>query len=504
MTFHNEYEKVLNSVDLPFDFRLKLMATEGRPQTEFLSSVLAEFKTSKQLADMKISQRYYFNENDIQQRERFYIDRQGQPVSSKLLSNSRLPHAFLRKLTNQKINYLLAKDFIFRSSDNPEFIRELDNYFDADFKVTLNNLGDSAIKNGIGWLQVYYDANGKLKFKLIPSDEVIPFWKTSEHKELDAIVRFYKQEQYDLKGQKKYIEVVEYYDEKGVWIYKSTLNTPTGLWLESGPNPHFYANYFDTETNEDKKVGVRWNKIPFIPFKYNKEEKCLLTWIKELIDDYDKITSDNSNNIIDIPNSIKVVSGFEGDDKEEFTRNLAHFRTVFVGEGGDVKLLSVPLYIKDTDYHLERLRKDIYEFGGGVDTVNKELRDVSGVALRFQYADLDMDCSQMELQFRWAIYHLIENFIKPDLYNKGMDYMNAKYQLIFNTDIMLNETETINNLVLSKGIVSDQTLISNHPFVNDVQKELELIEAQKQKELDMQLELEKAKKSITKPQQNST
>ena len=36
----------------------------------------------------------------------------------------------------------------------------------------------------------------------------------------------------------------------------------------------------------------------------------------------------------------------------------------------------------------------------------------------------------------------------------------------------------------SKGIVSDKTLLSMHPFVSDVNAELQELEAQEQKELE--------------------
>ena len=70
-------------------------------------------------------------------------------------------------------------------------------------------------------MQAYYNEEGKLKFKHIPSQEVIPFWHDSEHKELDAVIRIYDIEEYSTKApEKKIYEFIEYYTKEGVWKYK--------------------------------------------------------------------------------------------------------------------------------------------------------------------------------------------------------------------------------------------------------------------------------------------
>ena len=43
--------------------------------------------------------------------------------------------------------------------------------------------------------------------------------------------------------------------------------------------------------------------------------------------------------------------------------------------------------LEGAELHLNRLRKDIYEDGSGVDTQQDEMRDISGEALKFKYID---------------------------------------------------------------------------------------------------------------------
>ena len=58
----------------------------------------------------------------------------------------------------------------------------------------------------------------------------------------------------------------------------------------------------------------------------------------------------------------------------------------------------------------------------------------------------------------------------------------ATFDIIFNKDQIVNESEIINDIKNSVGIVSTETLLKNHPYVDDVKQE----EEQLKKENDVQ------------------
>lgn len=478
--------------NLPIDLRVALVSNYGKPQEDFLIQCIKEYRDSLVFKNMKIGEKYFFNNNDICERERYYIDRQGQPVMCSLLTNNRLPHPFMRKLVNQKINYLLSKEFTIQGDE--KYVQQLSRYFNDSFRLSLINVGSSSVIKGIAWMQAYYNEEGKLKFKHIPSQEIIPFWHDSEHKELDAVIRIYDIEEYSTKApEKKIYEFIEYYTKEGVWKYKR-LKAGGQIYPLTDTEGEGHFKVVDEKGNETWAV---WDRVPFIAFKYNRDEVSLINWIKPLIDDYDTNTSDVSNNLQDIPNAIKVVKGYEDNDKEEFTKNLNFFRSIFVGEGGDVSTLETPTNVDEVDVHLTRLRKDIFEFGGGVDTVNKELRDVSGVALRFQYADLDMDCSEMARQYKYSLRQL-QWFINRDLERQGESYNDENSNFLFNTAVILNETELINNLAVSKDMISQKTLLENHPWVKNTEQEIRNIDADTKKKMEQDLIIADKTAQITK------
>lgn len=482
----------MDEIDLPIDIRVGLVSNYGQPQEQFLVECIKEYRDSEVFRTMEIGKNYFFNKNDIIHRERFYIDRKGEPVKTELLSNTKLAHPFMRKLVNQKVNYLLSRDFTIRGSE--QYIQQLNNYFDDKFRLTLVNTGKESVRCGVAWMQVYYNKDGELKFKHIPSNEIIPFWHDSEHTELDAVIRVYEIEEYAVdKIEKRIYEMIEYYTPEGLWKYKRLKAGGSLISLSTTDG----EGHFKVVKDDETEIDATWQKVPFVAFKYNMEEVSLINWIKSLIDDYDKQTSDNSNNLADVPNSIKVIKGYEDNDKEEFSKNLSIFRNVFVGEGGDVTSLNSELDMDGADIHLNRLRKDIFEFGGGVDTVEKDLREVAGVALRFQYADLDMDCAEMAQQFRYSMRQL-QWFINQDLQAKGEKFDDKDSDIIFNTDVILNETETINNITLSKDIISQKTLLQNHPWVKSVDEEMRDIEKDRQTSLEYETQKEEELARINK------
>ena len=150
--------------------------------------------------------------------------------------------------------------------------------------------------------------------------------------------------------------------------------------------------------------------------------------------------------------------------------------------------METPLNIGDLDKHIERLRQDIYEFGQGVNTADKDIRDTSGVALRFIYADLDMDCVDWGGEVKWSLMKLIW-FIQQGIMSKtGVDYTKVKYDIVFNTDVIINESETVLNCMNSVGLVSGKTIAANHPWTLDADKEMAALKKETEQTYELEAE----------------
>lgn len=55
----------------------------------------------------------------------------------------------------------------------------------------------------------------------------------------------------------------------------------------------------------------------------------------------------------------------------------------------------------------------------------------------------------------------------------------TRIDLVFNRNMTVNEAEQIENCSKSTDIVSDKTILANHPYVSNVEEELKLLEEQR-------------------------
>ena len=509
MTYISERQKVhvedvtLIQPIMPFDgMPVELTeATASDPAPAFIEYVLDTWKRSARYSEMRAAQRYLRNANDIFDRKRTMIGADGEHVELKNMANNRLAHPFFRKLVKQKVNYLLSNAPVV-TSDNSSLEDGVNEVMTKEFIRNLKNGTTNAISQGIGWLQAYYTEDGKLSFKRIPSHEVIPFWSDVDHTKLVAVIRFFSYATFD-NGTPNLIERVQYYTARGIFNYQRTANNSFSL-DRSNPVTFNYQTVSSLEVDEN---GVQveddsnsevvedhmWEKIPFIPIKYNEEEESLLQLIRSLIDAYDRRASDIANALEEEPDKVKIVKNYDGTDKQEFVFNLATYRTAFVRDNGDLTTLDTSVDISAEMANLERLRKDIYDFGNGVDTQSTDLGNASGVALKFRYADLDLDCKDLGSELSWT-FEQIAWFVAQDLNLQGSGNVDeiVDIDVNFNTSIMVNEKEQIDSVKASVDIVSQKTLLEHHPFVSDVQAELDQLTEEQETANEVALESAKA------------
>ncbi len=453
-------DKILNSGSN------SVMTTE-----EIIQEEIKEWNSSQTRQLMLDGERYYKGDTDILKRKRMAIGEDGELEEVKNLANNKLVHQFIRKLSDQKVGYLLSKPLSVQT-DNEAYKNVLDDIFNKSFMRLLKNLGKDAINKGIAWAQIYYNEDGELRFKRLPSEEIIPLWKDKEHTKLDALIRVYEVIVYEGKT-KKTVQKVEYWDTKQVLRY---INDNGKLITDvEAPEDEGHFSMVDDKGN---KQSFTWSKVPFVYFKYNDEEQPLIKFVKSLVDDYDRNKSDNSNNLEDLPNSIYVLKDYDGENLGEFRRNMSLYRAVKVAGDGGVETRNLEINVEAYKTHIEQTRKDIYEFGRGVDTQSDKFgNSPSGIALKFLYNDLDMDCNIIETEFQASLEYLLW-FVNQHLINTGQDdFTNENVEFVFNRDTLINETDSINNCQNSVGIISDETIVANHPWAT--KDELEKIKNRK-------------------------
>lgn len=479
------------------------------PTESFIRTILSTWKVSPRRQQIIEAEKYFQNRNAVCDKKRDVVTTGGVVGESTLLTNTKIAHPFLRKLIRQKVSFLFSTPFDIHAENNDTFTDLLmKNYFDSQLRKTIKATVTHAIGEGICFLLPYYNDDSQLAFKRISAKNAIPFWANEEHTQLNAFIHFYdimlvNEYSLGISGEKpsSKIRKIEYYTPEGIWYFQIDQNGLFGADPDApsgnGMNAHFYQGMkklSDTgiPINDENgnpvidMAGQSWNTVPIIPFKYNEDELPLLELVKSLIDDYDSITSSISDNVHDIPNSIKIVKGYSGTDPDTFVRNVSTYRVIFLDESGSVDDLASEIHISETDVHLDRLKKDIFESGDGIDIQTDQLGDVSGAALKYRFSPLAEDVNDLGEETIAAIQQMLY-YIRMDLKMRNIgNYMEVPVTIQFPQVAIVNEAETIDNISKSMNIVSRQTLLAHHPYVKDVTEEIRLFNEQQKADLALE------------------
>ncbi|WP_242821678.1 phage portal protein [Peptostreptococcus anaerobius] len=100
--------------------------------------------------------------------------------------------------------------------------------------------------------------------------------------------------------------------------------------------------------------------------------------------------------------------------------------------------------------------------------------------IQSMYSDIDLDSNDIETEFKASFEQLTE-FIKMYL-EATTDYNSSdkdKIDIIFNKDVLINESQVIEDINNSMALLSMETLIENHPYIDDPAKELERIKSER-------------------------
>lgn len=413
---------------------------------QIISNEIAEFRASDKCALIQRAEQYYRNRSAVQGKQNDIAKR----------SNTKIEHPLVRKLVNQKANYLLSKPFTI-SGDSSDYSQALTEFFDDELRAKIKSFTAGAVKSGIAYLIPYFEGD-VLRFMRVPSDELIPLWTDTENSRLDGFIRFYDRVEYQ--GTSKIImHHAEYWSRDGVQYFQSR----DGFYRQvgGGTTPHFSV---------DGKP-YNWADVPLIWLKYNEEELPLAYFICELVDSVNWQTSAANDVLQDVAKFIFVLKNYGGADLSEFVDELRKSLAVKVDSDGGVDTIQPQVNVSEVLAFIDKQRRDIYDLADGVDTKDPDLGNASGVALNFRYMGLDNDCAGLGASLK-AAFQRMKKFI--DVYfaltGKG-DHSKEKLDVVFNTDMPVNETEVITNCRTSEGMISRRTILENHPWVKDAQEE---------------------------------
>lgn len=469
--------------------RARLAAGKRLSDSHILKEILQEDKNSEKKRRMAEGERYFRGEHDICRKDfrRSPVSETGKDGAESMevffnpnRSNHHCVNPFHHTLVMQKTAYLAGREpAISDRRGRKDFERVLAKMADEHFNSMLQRWLTGAANKGVEYLHVYYDEEGRFRSCIVPAEEIIAIYDEVYQEDLKEVIRYY-----DIKildgGREKTRRRVEWWTAEGVTCYTEDSN---GEFLREKDGGHWAVTEI-LDGEEGRTEAHSWGRVPFIPLRNNAEEMTDLQAVKGLIDAYDYISSEGTNNLLDMVDLYWVIQGYGGETAGAVARKLQINKAVQISDSsGNVEAKQVELPVEGRLEWLQMLRKDIFHFGMGVDTDSDDWgRAASGVALKMQFAMFYLKVNGIMPEMKKAIKEYFRFAVEDWNREHGTDWDWEDILVTLNTNGITDDAETMQIIKDSKGIVSEKTLLGKHPFVEDVNSEMEQLEKERRRE----------------------
>lgn len=429
------------------------MRQEQEVQTKILKDLISRhYKENvgryKKLYDL------YKGEHDILERV----------VSDVNKPNNKLVNNFFGQIIDDAVGYFLGKEIIVSVGDD-EVQDELDKIFNLNDKDDLfMEVGKESAIKGKSAVMVYQNENSETKLTKLPAEEVIFVYDSSRTNELIFAIRVYELDVVKDNGNIEIIKYAEVYDKDKITYYieddEGDFRFDTNK--VNNPAPHIFED------------------VPIVPFPNNEEEQGDFEKVISLVNDYDKVLSDASNEHEAFRNAYLMLKNLMMDEGD--LSRLKESGVFEVGEDGDIKFITKDMQTDALENHLNRLEDNIHQLAQVPNLSDENFAsNLSGVAIKFKLFGLENKCITKERKMTKAIKQVLKLISKPIQVKigKGIDINDVEIKFTRNLPNNIKElSEVVKNL---SGLVDKETLLAILPFVENPKEVIDRLE----KEMDV-------------------
>ena len=372
--------------------------------------------------------------------------------------NNKIANAYASYITDTLVGYFIGEPITYTANDNV-LIQDLNMILEYNDEADENaELAKNASIYGVAYEMLYLSEEDKMiRFKALNPKEVIPIFDKTVEQNLLAVMRYY--EDYDYVEDNTYT-IVEVIDSKMVRRYK--LDTGLSLLEE-------YPHYF--------------SMVPVAIFKNNEDETGDFEQVISLIDAYDKMESDSLNDFEYFVDAYLALYGFTADAED--IAQMKENRVLLMDEGTSAEWLTKQTSDAYVENMKNRLDKDIHKFAKCPNMSDEEFAsNASGIAIKFKLLGTENLVSIKERKFKRGLQQRLElmSMINSVL-REGFDW--RAIDIVFTRNIPSNDTDIANMVNTLKDIVSEETLLAQIPFVEDVQNELEKLKKEREENKEL-------------------
>lgn len=355
--------------------------------------------------------------------------------------------------------YIASPGYISYSSDS-----DIDSIMDClrynDYQDEDSDFLNAALIYGVAAELMYTDEQGKVRFRLIEPTSCFGVYDDCLTQELTHFVRWYKANDWDNSD----LYNVDVYSDTSIKHYQMH-GTQGGLQFVS-EEPHYF------------------NQCPANIFYLDKDERSIFECIITLQDAYNELLSGEIDDFSAFCDAYLTLEGV--DAEEEDIASMKANRVLILPSGATADWLTKNASDTQIENILKRVHDNIYRiakcpdfssetFVGGVS---------SGVAIRYRLTGCETKAAAIESNMKKALQRRIELIAGVASLTLGEE-VYRDIQIIFKRNIPEDYTSIVNIVNALKGTVSDETLLSMIPQVTDVKAELDRVQEQKQKNMEL-------------------
>lgn len=274
--------------------------------------------------------------------------------------------------------------------------------------------------------------------------------------------------------------------------------------------PEYGIHYYETWDNKSRAVvyndlmkytfeGESFEKLELIEekphmFKYcpmfgipnNAELQGDADKVFSLIDAYDRSISDMNNEIEQFRLAYMIFVGYE--PTKEMIEEMQQTGALYIptaGDGEKIDWLIKQLNPEYADSHLDRLEANITRFAKHVNFTDAAFgKDITGPAMRYKLFSLETKAKYFERKHEAAMMHMFK-VIGSAWETKSIAFDYTLLDMVYTRNIPVNLLDEAQTATALSGITSKKTALSVLSVINDVDKEMERMEQEKQEMIDL-------------------
>ena len=365
---------------------------------------------------------------------------------------------YCKNIADSYTGYLATPGYIsYSSKDDIDEIMNILKY--NDYQAQDASFLLDALVYGVGVELMYIDNQAQTRYRLINPTTCFGVYDDTLTGDLMYFVRMYKASDWDDSDTYK----VDVYSDTEIKHY--TMSGQMGWPKFESAEPHYFS------------------QCPANIF-YLPDEKSIFDCVLGLQDAANELLSaeiDDYNAFVD---SYMVLRGVDADvdDIAAMKKN----RVLVLPEGAEASYLTKAAQDAQVENMLKRIHDSIYRIASCPDFSSESFVGgvSSGVAIRYRLTGMETRAAKIAAEMKKALQRRIEIICGIASLKLG-EMVFRDIDINFKRNIPEDMTAIISMVNGLKGSVSDATLLSQIPFIDDVNEELENLNEQKQANMAM-------------------